>query len=164
MKKYSKSFTIKIFSVTSGKTYYCNSMKLCSEKIGVSYSILHSIKLGKRSSFVTNDKGTIYNINFIADKAVSFYPAWDNMYDEEKIVEKVCSSHSEAILFLSSGGANKRSTYYRLLREHLASGGKLGEPCAKTIKDSFGREWIVTFFKEKGEFIPNKKLNEREDN
>lgn len=161
MKKHSKSFTIKIFSVSSGKTYYCNSMKLCTEKIGVSFAILHAIRQGKRSSFVTNSKGTIYQIQFIADKAVSLHPAWDNMYDEERIVEKVCSSHLEAISFLSSGGPDKRSTYYRILKEHIASGGKLGEPCSKTIKDAYGREWILIFFKDKGEFIPNKKKGDK---
>lgn len=157
MKRYSKSFTIKILSLTSGKTYYCNSMKMATQKIGISFEILHAIRQGKRSSFATNSKGITYQINFIADKAVAFYPAWDSLYDEEKIGEKVCSSHREAILFLSNGSDSKKSTYYRLLKEHLDSGGKLGEPCSKTIKDYFGREWVVTFFKEKGEFIPNKK-------
>lgn len=157
MKKHSKSFTIKIFSVSSGKTYYCNSMKICTDKIGVSYEILRKIRQGKRSSFVTNSKGIIYQINFIADKVVTLYPAWDNMYEEERIVDKDCSSHNEAISFLSSGGPDKRSTYYRILKDHLASGGKLGEPCSKTIKDAYGREWILTFHKEKSEFIPNKK-------
>lgn len=157
MKRSSKSFTIKIFSVSSGKTYYCNSMKLCTEKTGVSFAILHSIRQGKRSSFVTNSKGTIYQIHFIADKAVTLYPAWDTINDEERVVEKTCSSHNEAILFLSNGGVTKKSSYYRLLKDHLDSGGKLGEPCSKTIKDVYGREWIATFFKEKSEFIPNKK-------
>ena len=157
MKKWSKSFTIKILSITSGKIYYCRSMKLCEEKTGVSYSVLSAIRTGKRSSFVTNSKGVIYQIQFIADKAVTFYPTWDTGTDGTR--PKSCSSHKEAILFISDGGPSptcKKSTYQRRLKEHFKKYNK-DEPCEKTIKDAFGREWIIVFHEGPGEFILNKK-------
>ena len=166
MKKWSKSFKIKVLSITSGKTYYCDSIMFCSEKTGISKYVLTRIKEGKHSSFVKSilkGKEITWQIHFIADHAVSLYPAWDTYNDEERIGQQDFSSHEAAIKMLSGGTLSKTSTYYRRLKEHLASGAKLGEPCTKTIKDAFNREWIVTFHKEKGEFIPNRKRLEKED-
>ena len=152
MKYASKSFKIKVLSVTSGKQYECTSIDFLSAKIGISRYILTRIRDGLHSSFVTNDKGVMYQIQFIADKACSLVPAWDNLYDEERVGEQVFASHDAAIKFLSEKGTrSKLQTYYRRLRT-----AEIGVPCRDTITDQFGREWIITFFKPRGSFEPNK--------
>ena len=152
MKYVSKSFKIKVLSVTSGKQYECESLTFLSKKIGVSRYILRKIRDGLHSSFVTNDKGVMYQIQFIADKACSLVPAWDNLYDEERIGEQVFSSHDAAIRFLSEKGTrSKLQTYYRRLRT-----AEIGVPCRDIITDAWNREWIITFFKPRGSFEPNK--------
>lgn len=163
MKKWSKSFIIKCLSITSGKQYICESLTYCSEKTGVSKYILTRIKEGEHSSFVTSvlkGKEVMWQIQFFPKQACTLYPAWDSMYDAERVNPQEFASHEAAIKRLSGGTMQKESTYYRRLREHLAKGGKLGEPCSKTIKDVLGYEWIIVFHKEKGKFIPNKKKGE----
>jgi hypothetical protein len=154
MKKYSKSFTIKVTSLATGKVYSCNSIIICSKKIGVSRHILSSIKRGRHSSFVTGINDKVWQIEFVPDVACTLYPAWDNRFDEEPIGEQTFSSHTEAIRFLSGEGPDKRHTYYRRM-----SMQPLGEPCAKPIEDNHGFTWIITFYKDKGTFVPNKKDN-----
>ena len=157
MKKYSKSFTIKVTSLATGKTYTCRSIVLCADKIGVSRHILSSIKRGKHSSFVTGTNDKLWQVEFIPDIVCSLYPAWDNKFDTEPIGEQTFSSHSEAISFLSGEGPSKMNTYYRRM-----SMQPIGEPCAKPIMDNHGFEWIITFYKDKGAFVPNKKDNTEE--
>jgi hypothetical protein len=152
MKSRTKSYKIKVLSVTSGKQYECETIEYLSKKIGISKYILRRIRDGLHSSFVTNDKGVMYQIQFIADKAVSLVPAWDNLYDEERVGEQVFASHDAAIQFLSERGTHsKRQTYYRRMRK-----AEIGVPCRDTITDAWNREWIITFFKPKGSFEPNK--------
>jgi hypothetical protein len=152
MKKYSKSFVINVLSLSTGKTYTADSMKVVCEKIGISFETLNKIRRGVRTSFYTNTSGKTYQIKFIADKACTLYPAWDTTYDVEPCLEKVCASHTEAINFLSGGGPSKKSSYNRRMNMQ-----PVDVPCRLPITDNFGREWIITFHKEKGEFIPNKK-------
>lgn len=154
MKKYSKSFIIKVTSTRSGKTKTFTSARECSESIGVSKYILTRIKNGEHPSLVVGVKEITFMVEFIADKACSLYPAWDTRFDTEPIGEQVFASHTEAIRFLSGGNNTKKSTYYRRMRMQ-----PLGVPCSQTITDPHGFEWIITFFKEKDDngFIPNKK-------
>ena len=153
MQKYSKSFTIKVTSLTTGNVYTCDSIQVCSSKTGISRQILTNIKRGKRSSFAIGSNGKPWQIQFIADKACTLYPAWDTMLDAVQLGEQTFSSHIEAIKFLSQSGPSKLNTYYRRMAMQ-----PLGVPCSKTIKDVYDREWIITFFKEKEQFIPNKKV------
>lgn len=152
MKKYSKSFTIRVTSLASGKVYNCRSITMCSSKIGVSEAILSKIKRGKHSSFVRGKDDKLWQIDFVPDVACSIYPAWDSSLDSEPVLPKEFSSHNEAILFLSGYGPSKRSTYFRRMDMQ-----PLGEPCAKPIEDNHGFTWIITFYKPKGAFVPNKK-------
>lgn len=151
MKKYSKSFTIKVTSLATGKIYSCNSISMCANKIGVSENTLSKIKRGKRTSFITGANGKSWQIEFVPDIACTLYPAWDNRFDEEPIGEQRFSSHAEAISFLSGEGPDKRHTYYR--RMNMQS---IGTPCEKPIDDNHGFTWIITFYKDKGTFVPNK--------
>lgn len=152
MAYYSKSFTIEVTATSSGKTKVFTSIDAVSKSTGISKYILRKIRKGEYSHIVLGKKDITFLIKFIEDKACSLYPAWDTSLDAEPVGEQVFSSHSKAIAFLSSGGSSKHRTYYRRMNMQ-----PLGVPCSKTISDPHGYEWIITFYKEKESFVPNKK-------
>lgn len=154
------NYIIKVTSVLSKKTKTFDTVKEASDSTGISRYFFGRIREGKASQYVRGKNEILFLIEFIDKEiVVTLTPAWDTADDEEAIQAKSFHSHLAAIHFLSEGGPFmcKRSTYYRRM-----SMQELGVPCSQPILDYFNRPWIVVYYS-KGEYIPNKKLGETDE-